>query len=103
MGRAVFLDKAELLRIYPLMREPLCALDKPQPTFHEVLERIAAQSRRSGCVGMAYRRHVLAEMETKGARVAVDVPSPADPLQELLAEVRAMRAMMAAVMGAPVT
>lgn len=35
--------------------------------------------------------------------MAADVRGPANAIHELLAEVRAMRAMMEAVMGAPVT
>lgn len=37
--RAVVLKKVELLRLYPLIRGPLRALEKLRLTAHEVLER----------------------------------------------------------------
>lgn len=55
----VVLEKAELLRLYPLMREPLRALDKPNVTIHVVLDSLTALAHRVERVGIAYHRRRL--------------------------------------------
>lgn len=58
--RFVVVEKADFLRIYPLMCEPLRALDKLRITVHEVLERLTALAVRAGRLGTASRQRGVA-------------------------------------------
>lgn len=70
--------------------------------MHDILERLTALAYRAGRLEMASRRRGVAEIEAEEAGIMAEAPGPVEPLHELLAEVRALGAMISVALGAPV-
>lgn len=99
---STIVEKPDLLATYPLMWDPLRGLDKPRITLQEVLESLTALERTAGRVGIAYRRRGVVESEVEESGAAGSTQGPVDPMVDLPAEVRILRAMIEVAMGVTV-
>lgn len=93
-------EKAGLLARRPLMRKPLRVLTKPRLTLYEVPERLTPIYLRVGRVGIRSRHRGVAEVDADVGEGWKSSTDGKDPLVDLLAEVRALRAMIAAAFRA---
>lgn len=87
------LEKVELFATYPLMRNPLCELEKPRLNLHEVLKLLMALDQCARSVGMAFRRRCLVEIEANESDGEGNMQDTDEALAELFEEGRYLCAM----------
>lgn len=97
--REISIEKVYLLAVHPLTQEPLSAFENSCLTVYEVWEWLTTLVRGASRIGIASRRRGVPEIEGEEVVGAGIEKTATDPVVELLAEVRALRALIAATVG----